>query len=335
MQRLFLFILFLLGIVFTSCTSDTKRNLDFDVSEMEIPNFTIDRYEKDLFDIDTLNFLKGIKKIQNRYHVFLGAENLNESDVQPLYNYVTNPELISLHKNIDQNYPDIQFLEKELKTAFQYHLHYYPNIRLPLVFTYLSGLYFEQPIQLSEEAMIIGLDLYLGVDFDAYKTHGIPVYKSSRMTPEHISIDCVKELANIHLYENRTPKNFLDEIIENAKTLYFLDAMLPQKEDHLKIGFTENQLQWCIENESNIWAFFIDKQILYSADYEITRKFVQDGPFTLAFSKEAPAGIGNWIGWQIIRSYMNNNKDISLNELMTENNAQKILKNSGYKPKQK
>lgn len=334
MQKNILY-LFLLFFVFFSCSSDSSRKLDFDVSGIEIPHFKIDRYEQDLFSIDTLDFMNELINIQDKYKTFIGSENLEKKDIQPLYDYVTDPKFIELNNEVRQTYPDIFFLEKELKTAFQYYLHYFPDAKLPLIYTYISGLHFEYPVQLSAKAMVIGLDLYLGADFEEYKKHGIPAYKAARMTYEYISVDCMKELVRAYLYENRTPKNFLNEIIENAKTLYFLDAMLPEKADHLKIGFTENQLKWCIQNEHYIWAFFIDKQILYSADYELTRKFVQDGPFTLAFSKEAPAGIGNWIGWQIIHSYMNNNPDVNLPELLRETDAQKILKNSGYKPKQK
>jgi len=328
----FLFIL-LLGL--NSCTNDSSRKLDFDVSGIDIPDFTIDRYEQALFSIDTLNFLSELSKIQNRYSIFLGSENLDKDNTQALYHYVTDPKLLALNNELKQNYANLSFLEKELKTAFQYYLHYFPDSKVPFVYTYISGLQFESPVQLSSEAMIIGLDLYLGPDFKEYKTYGIPAYKSARMTKEHISVDCMKAFARIHLFENSKQNNFLDEIIENAKTLYFLDAMLPNKADHLKMGFTENQLNWCVQNEQNIWAFFIDKQILYSADYEITRKFTQDGPFTLAFSKEAPAMIGNWIGWQITRSYMDKNSDVSLRDLLRETDAQKILKKSGYKPKKK
>jgi len=328
----FLFVI-LLGL--NSCTSESSRKLDFDVSGIDIPNFKIDRYEQALFSIDTLNFLSSLREIQNKYSTFLGSENLNKDNTQALYRYVTDPKLIALNNELKQNYTDLSFLEKELKTAFQYYLYYFPNSKAPFIYTYVSGLNFESPIQLSSEAMVIGLDLYLGPNFEEYKTYGIPAYKAARMTEENISVDCMKAFALIHLFENSKQTNFLDEIIENAKTLYFLDAMLPNKADHLKIGFTENQLNWCVQNEQNIWAFFIDKQILYSADYEITRKFTQDGPFTLAFSKEAPAMIGNWIGWQIIRSYMNKNADISLQDLLRETDAQKILKKSGYKPKQK
>ncbi len=59
------------------------------------------------------------------------------------------------------------------------------------------------------------------------------------------------------------------------------------------------------------------------------------GKILLAFSKDAPAMIGNWVGWQILRSYMNNNSDVSLQDLLAEMDAKKILKFSGYKPKQK
>lgn len=326
--------LFILLLGFSSCTNNSFRRLNFDVSDLDIPNFKIERYEQDLFNVDTLNFLNGINKIQQKYKPFLGAENLNTESIQPLFNYVTNPKIIKLSNVVKYNYKDISDLEEEIKNAFQYYQYYFPKSNLPIVYTYISGLQFESPVQLSAEAMVIGLDLYLGSDFNEYKTLGIPAYKSARMTREHIAVDCMKAFARIHLYENRRQNNFLDEIIENAKLLYFLDAMLPKKADHLKIGYTQSQLKWCIENEQNIWAFFIDKQLLYSANYEINRKFIQDGPFTLAFSKEAPAMIGNWIGWQIIRSYMNNNPDVSLPDLLKETNAQKILKQSGYKPRQ-
>jgi hypothetical protein len=62
-------------------------------------------------------------------------------------------------------------------------------------------------------------------------------------------------------------------------------------------------------------------------------KYTSDGPFTSVLSKQAPARIGHWVGWQIIRQYMNNNPDVSLEQLMQENDAQAILKKSKYKPR--
>ncbi len=326
--------IFIVIFILSACGSGSGRKLNVDVSGINIPCFTIERYEKDLFAIDRNHFLEGIKAIQHKYEVFLGGKELTKNNTVPLFNYISDTSLIRVNRDIQEQYKNIDFLTKELKKAFQYYLHYFPEAKVPEVYTYLSGFLFEQPIQISEQAMIIGLDLYLGENYPDYKKYGIPAYKSRRMVGEQISADCMKELSLLFLDHNFAPKNFLDEIIQNAKSLYFIDAMLPEKADHLKIGFTEKQLQWCTQNERNIWGFFIDKQILYSANYELTRKFINDGPFTHAFSKDAPAGIGNWVGWQIIRAYMDNNPEISLQELLKENDAQKILKTSGYKPKQ-
>jgi hypothetical protein len=325
----------ILALIFiiTSCSSNQKEKLDFDVSEIIISDIKIKRYGKDLFSINPDYLEKELKQIHPNYTVFLGEELSGEDKLIPLYNFISDTLLQNLNEDVQNKYPNISFLEDELKRAFQYYLHYFPNATIPEVYTYISGLHFEQAIQISEEAMIISLDLYLGPDYKTYFKYGIPTYKTARMTSNHITIDCVKELYK-QLYQiNNTPKNFLDEIIYNAKQLYFLDALLPHKEDHFKIGFSKKQMQWCNENEHNIWAFFIDQDVLYSANYEMIRRFTKDGPFTLAISKEAPASIGNWIGWQIIRAYKNNNPKITLQELLKETDSQKFLKFSSYKPK--
>jgi hypothetical protein len=52
----------------------------------------------------------------------------------------------------------------------------------------------------------------------------------------------------------------------------------------------------------------------------------------MEFSKDSPSRLGEWIGLQIIRSYMQKNRDVTLQMLLQETDAQKILTLSGYKP---
>ena len=59
---------------------------------------------------------------------------------------------------------------------------------------------------------------------------------------------------------------------------------------------------------------------------------MQDGPFTKGFDADAPARLGEWVGWQIVSAYMEKNKEVSLKELLQINDSQKILNQSGYKP---
>jgi hypothetical protein len=39
-----------------------------------------------------------------------------------------------------------------------------------------------------------------------------------------------------------------------------------------------------------------------------------------------------WAGWQIVKSCMKNNKDVTLQQLMGDQDAQKILNKSKYRP---
>ena len=65
---------------------------------------------------------------------------------------------------------------------------------------------------------------------------------------------------------------------------------------------------------------------------EVVSKFTGEGPFTTGFVKESPARTGVWIGWNIVKKYMDKNANISLDQLMHETDAQKILSLSKYKP---
>ncbi len=46
----------------------------------------------------------------------------------------------------------------------------------------------------------------------------------------------------------------------------------------------------------------------------------------------APGRLGIWLGWRIAESYMEHNETVTLQELMAEGDAQKILEESYYKP---
>jgi uncharacterized protein YjaZ len=108
--------------------------------------------------------------------------------------------------------------------------------------------------------------------------------------------------------------------------------MIPSTADRLKIGYSEAQYNWILKNEQHVWAAIIENRLLYTTDGQLIRAFMADGPFTAEFSRESPARLGEWIGWQIVRRYMANNDAVSLAALMAEKDAQKILTLSRYKP---
>ena len=71
---------------------------------------------------------------------------------------------------------------------------------------------------------------------------------------------------------------------------------------------------------------------LYDNNMKTVIELTNDGPYTAAISKECPPRIAMWVGWQIVRSYMKNNESVTLEQLMAEKDAQKILSKSKYRP---
>ncbi|MFC2121301.1 gliding motility protein GldB, partial [Bacteroidota bacterium] len=222
--------------------------------------------------------------------------------------------------------------------SFSFYKYYFPYRQLPDIYTFISG--FNQSVVTDEKILGIGLDKYFGDTCDFYTRLAWPNYIKKNMQPEKIVSDCMKAWAFMEFDSGRP--NINQEIIKNnainhmlfhGKIMYFLDAVLPYEEDSLKIGFSNNQLEWCQNNEAQMWDYLIENKLLFSTELLTIRKLVEDAPFTSYFTDQSPGRAGVWIGWQIIKSYMKKN-NCSLEELMLENDYQKIMTISGYNPKQ-
>ncbi len=314
----------LLSIFLFSCNTKNRNQ-----SESESSG-SISRYEVDLFNIDTTKFEEGIKKIHSRYKVFLGEEMPEKYGIQQLKDFVSDPEIRETYNYTLEQFPDLQWLNEDFTEAFAIFSSKMPGKKVPNVYTYISGFDIRMPIKYSDSALIIGLDLYLGKDYQPYVQMGLPVYIINRLSKEYILSDCFKEIgwAYIPQKENVT---LLDAMIEQGKTLYFAEVMLPDEKKEIIIKYTEKEMYWVESNESHLWSFIIENQLLYSSDPKAFTMFMTDGPFTAGFSNESPARTGHWIGWRIIKKYMENN-NVSLPDLLNETDSQKILEKSGYKP---
>lgn len=344
MKRFIIFttLAILIGISFSSCDScSRKKDKKFAVKADKIKeirakiNTTIYRYEKDLFTLNPKEFGNELARIQPKYPFFLNGNVQDPRNQQQLYGFINDPVTQEIYKETIKTYPNLDDIKLKFDESFSYYNYYYPNKPIPKVFTYVSSLDFEMPIKYADTILIIALDMYLGKDCKFYKQSGTPLYKSARYSREYIIADCFKEMAYSHMKFDNSRVSLLDEMIIEGKRLYFAESMLPNEHDTTLIGYPLNKLKWAQQNEANMWGYIIDKELLYTPDTKIIMKFINDAPFTTFFANDSPGRVGAWIGWQIVRSYMNNNKNFTLEQLMNEPNGQKILNLSKYKPAKK
>jgi hypothetical protein len=309
-----------------------KNRLQADVSGVRIAAVKIHRYDIDLFKVPVTDLQAGLERIRKTYYFFLGT-NLNDTKkLDEMRSYLENPRNIDFQKASESRFKDLSKVEKDLTETFRHWKFYFPEAKIPRVYSYISGGDYTGPVQLADSVMIIALDTYLGKDFKPYFSDGLALYQTQRMTEDHIVPDCAKEIVNAIYPETFAPNTLLGGMVEAGKRKYIMDALIPDVPGYLKMDYTKEQYNWVEKNEFHIWAALIENRLLYSSDGQYFRMFLADGPYTMEFSKDSPPRLGEWIGLQIIRSYMQKNPDITLQMMMQETDPQKILTLSGYKP---
>lgn len=327
------FFLLLCVVALTACERSYKKHLLFSTKGLEPAKVEVNDYGHALFQLDTLQFKSELSKIQNDFIHFLDADLNDSSQLMKLYNFVTDPWLINLYHQSRDVFPTYVSLEKELTSGFRRLHHYYPNIQIPQIYSYVSGVQYETPVMTDGHALVIGIDCYLGSDAMPYQQLGIPRYLSERMRPEHIGRDVFASIYDYYFTDETASQTILEEMIRAGKKLFFLEAMQPNLADQYVIGYTNSQLDWVLAHESEIWKSFVGEQLLYSSDQLIFRKLFGDGPSSQEFSADAPPRLGEWVGWQIVRHFMDQHPDICIVKLHGINDAQDILTRSRYRPK--
>jgi len=302
---------------------------DVEVQEGKV---AIKRYEKALFSLDKKHLRQGMASLNPDYSFFLGAQWQDTINILRIYNFLNDPNINELYDLTIKKYPDVTFLEEDLTDAFNRFRQAYPEKPVPQVFTYVSGLDLDNPVYYFDTAMAVGLDLFLGSDVQAYLKAGIPKYKINRFTPENLLPQCMLAVSDNLIRVDEKSNTLLDQMIQAGKALYFLDVTLPDVQDEHKIGYSAAQLEWSHNNESKIWAFIIEHQLLFSSDPQGISKMMTDAPYTSGFAAESPGRLGAYIGWQIVRAYMKEAEGVTLKKLMEDTDAQHILKLSQFKP---
>ena len=292
-----------------------------------------DRYEEVLFNLDTADFQAELMNVQDRYRVFLGGDLNNPDAVQYLKDFATDPFSITLYENVKAVFSDLKHIEPVVEDVFAHFHYYYPEIELPKkAITCITGVHpDEPPVQIIDDQLVISLDWYLD-DEELYDQIGMPRYMSLRRNVSTLAKEVAEQLYMYYLYEWRKQGQIVGEMVFYGRRDFFVEAMCPELPDSVLLGYSSKQWQWAVENEGQVWADIVGNRRLYDASLDAYMMFFGDGPFTQAYSNDAPSRLGEFFGLNISRSYFSNN-EVSLQDLMQRKDLQNVFQDSGYKPK--
>ena len=303
-----------------------------------------DTNEKTVVDVSKIDVNVDVRRFEQRFYTE-GPENLSKlkSDFSFLFPE-PNPDSVWTAKMKDEDelflynasqevFGDFSKEKIALTELFKHVKYYFPKFEAPRVITILSNVDYENKIIFADSLMFISLDVYLGQEHGVYEDY--PNYIKQNFTPDHLVVDAAEQLA-IPVVKPNPLKSYISKIVQEGKKMYLITAFLPDTSETEIMGYTPEQYEWAVQSESNIWKYFIQKEMLYSNDPTLTERFISDAPFSkfyLEVDKDSPGRIGVWFGWQIVNSFMRHN-DMSLQEMLVMDNEALFTK-SKYKPKKK
>ena len=313
------FVSFLIIVVFISC--DKKSKVEKSVEQIPL-KLKVYRFDKAFFETST-NDLHNLKE---EYPFFFPKGTPDKVWL----NKMQNPQWRELYQAVEKKFTDFGKQTLEIEDLFKHIKYYFPKTVTPKVYTVIAEMDYNNKTIYANDKLIISLELYLGAK---HKFYEFPKYLEQNFEERQIMPDIVTSFSSGKI-PSSGDKTLLAEMIYYGKQLYLKDELLPHYNDAEKIGYLPEQILWCQENESYIWRYFIEKELLYSTDSKLPNRFINLAPFSkfyLEIDNESPGRVGQWIGWQIVRSYMHNN-EVSLQDMLKVS-PKELFEKSKYKPK--
>ena len=315
----------------SSCGSDSTRKKAPDPTPI---NLEIVRTEQELFSAknhsEVLAYLKKHPDLAKHFwHNYQYPSNqilagqILQQILHPTVRDTVYRESVEAFENAEDFEMELEDVFGRLKTLF-------PDAKTPVVKTAVTVFY--NDLFFSDSLVIIGLDHFIGAKSSyAPPSDYYPEYVLRRYNYEHLPSLIAFFVAGQYVSTGNS-KTLLSEMIDFGKTYYLASRLVPNVPDSIVIGFTVENMIDIDANQEIVWANFIENQLLYETDHQKKKKFIDERPSVHEIGEKCPGRIGQWVGWEIVESYMTNN-EVTIHELLQDRDHHKIFEKSGYKPR--
>ncbi len=346
-NTLILVTLFAIISLITSCQSDIKE-VHPDVSDIEV-EFDIIRLDEIVSNMDTNKLSYELDVVMDKYpaaatlyfgtlNPFTASRNRDTIALR-LGAFLRDPFFQNLQDTIGLIYGDMSDIKDEYTEAYRYFHHYFPEADIANVYTMNTGFNYQRfllPDDDESNALGVSLDLFLGDEYP-YKridpqNPSFSTYLTRSFNKEHLVKKTIEILVDDQI-GNANGVRMIDHMIHNGKRLYILDHLLPEKHDSIIMEYTTDQMQWAKENELAMWTFFFDQELFYETNMMSINKYLSPSPNSPGMPTNAPGRTANYMGWQIVKKYMQRNPKATMQDLIAYTDAQKFLEESKYKPR--
>lgn len=318
-------------LVFWGCQKQ-KCEIDPAIARIQV-NISLERMEKPFFKArspeEIQSFLSRNPAFSRKY-LQVSAQSDLQAASKSLYRLASEPNLQKFAGEVQGKFGEMADVRQELENAYKHLKHYYPAAPVPQVKTFVSGM-MAPDLYVSDSLVVLGIDYFAGKEA-SYRPQQ-PAYILKRYEKPFMVPAVMLQVSAKYNKTHEQDRSMLTQMIDFGKSFYFTQRMMPCTPDSLIIGYTDQQIADVHYNEGKIWAHLVEKGLLYETSHFKVNKYIGERPNIPEIGKKCPGRIATWVGWQIVRKYMAENPQVTLQQLMKETNAQKIFQLSKYKPR--
>lgn len=330
------YLIIFLSFVITSCSGD---KLDVDVSNVEV-DLKFERFEKEMFEGSTPEEMakinqnlieKGGELYEFYVYEMLRAGSVYDDSIGTLLSFFVNDSMMQMMmEDLETEFSDFNVVEEQLTDVFKRLKYHLPNSPQPnKIITYNGAFTFG--VVSTDSVIGIGLDMYLGAQNRLVREIRFPQYMKDKMNRDYLSLDVAQSWLMTNVLGEDQGETFLSSMIYYGKLRYILKALLPKSEDHIIMRYNPEEYDFAVASEFEIWEYLIEMNWIYSIDMKVKLRFFEEAPSTVGIDG-SPGRIGQFMGWQMVKQYMEANEDVTIEQLLLETNEAKILKE--YKPEE-
>lgn len=245
--------------------------------------------------------------------------------------WLNAPAVQVFANDIDTIFPSNEIILDEL--AYIVSRAKKENLNLP-VKSFATAIWGKpQSIIFADSTMFVALNHYLGSEHPSYS--GLPEYRRASKTQEMLPYDIAEALvATAYPFEHSDSSAVINRIVYEGAVTAAKMALVKNAKLSEALGYTDEQLQWLEENESELWRKMVGSKIIFDLSETVANRLISPSPTTTILSPECPGRAGRYIGYKIVESYTKSHPNISLRQLLSPTfyAAHNPLTESNYHP---
>ncbi len=312
--------IFIILSLFLACSNDpfkisianVKIKLDFLNLDSALRNST----EKELLTLKSKFKRNNSSLLDYTFGYCIGGNMQTDSSyINGIRRFYSNNYIQRLGVTIKKTHGDFSSEKKELLIAFRRLKAFFPREKTPKTIYFINSS-FSASVFSSEKEIAIGVERYLGSNVKVIKelpTNQFYTWIKNGMKKEYLSRDVMAGWLMTH-YCTETSENYASEMMRWGKILYITQGTLPNVKTNTILRYTNKQFNWAIKNEGVFWKYLVENELLFKTDEKTRSNLLNEGPFTGGLPEESPDRLGQFLGWRIVKQYMENHS-ISLSQL--------------------